>query len=142
MTDLLRREVTVGDTFTECLVEKVSRAHIAQYAGSSGDFNLVHVDELFAVEHAGRPSVIAHGMWTMGLAGTFLTSLVGHGRVRRFGGRFRAPVVPGDRLSCTAVVEAVVGEADGGDLLINLTMSNSDGQTVFEGRASVRGLAA
>jgi acyl dehydratase len=142
MADRGRREFTVGDTVTECLVEKVSRAHIAQYAGASGDFNLVHVDEEFAVEYAGRPSVIAHGMWTMGLAATFLTSLVGPGRVRRFGGRFRAPVVPGDRLSCTAVVEAVVAEEDGRDLLIHLRMTNADGQAVFDGQASVRGPAS
>jgi acyl dehydratase len=141
MTDFWGRTISVGDAVTECLVERVTRAHIAQYAGASGDFNLVHVDERFAVEQAGRASVIAHGMWTMGLVGAFLTSLVGHTSVRRFGGRFLAPVLPDDRLSCTAVVEEVVPDDDGRDVLIVLQATNSAGVIVFEGRASVRGPA-
>ncbi len=95
--------VTVGHEFSVCVVEDLGRPHIAQYAGASGDFNSVHVDEEFARSEAGRAGVIAHGMLTMGLTGTFLASVVGHGTLRSFGGRFLAPVEPGDTLECVAV---------------------------------------
>jgi acyl dehydratase len=67
MSEFWYEGIAIGDTVTGCLVEDLSRLHIAQYAGASGDFNSVHVDERFAVEDAGRPSVIGHGMFTMGL---------------------------------------------------------------------------
>ena len=42
----------------------------------------------------GLPDVIAHGMWTMGAAGTVVTDWAGDaGRVVEFGTRFTKPVV-------------------------------------------------
>ena len=115
MNELWRRPPDVGTTFTACLVEQLSRRHIAEYAGASGDFNRVHTDEAFAVHEAGRPSVIAHGMLTMGLTATFLTQLIGHGALVTFGGRFRAPVLPGQRLTSTVTVREVVSVVGGDD---------------------------
>lgn len=106
------RDLAAGAEFRALLVENLSRAHIVQYAGASGDFNSIHVDEAYAIE-AGRPSVIAHGMLTMGLTATFLTSVVGHGALTSFGGRFLAPVAPGDTLECVVTVEAVTTGDDG-----------------------------
>ena len=31
--------LTVGDTYSECLVEDLKRTQIVQYAGASGDYN-------------------------------------------------------------------------------------------------------
>ena len=39
-----------GDTYTECLVEDLSRTQIVMYAGASGDYNPVHTDEKFTKE--------------------------------------------------------------------------------------------
>ena len=125
----------VGSTFTATLVENLSRAHIAQYAGAAGDFNLVHVDESFAVGQAGRPSVIAHGMFTMGLTASFVTSLVGHGALERFGGRFLAPVHPGDTVTCTATVSEVASAAEGTQVVLALRTASVGGLAVFEGSA-------
>jgi acyl dehydratase len=35
-----------------------------RYAGASGDFNPIHIDEQYA-QSAGLPSRILHGLWTM-----------------------------------------------------------------------------
>ena len=125
----------VGSTFTATLVENLSRAHIAQYAGAAGDFNLVHVDESFAVGQAGRPSVIAHGMFTMGLTASFVTSLIGHGTLDRFGGRFLAPVHPGDTVVCTATVSEAESAPDGAQVVLAVRTATVGGQLVFEGSA-------
>jgi acyl dehydratase len=134
MTEFWARPV-VGSTFTATLVENLSRAHIAQYAGAAGDFNLVHVDEPFAVGQAGRPSVIAHGMFTMGLTASFVTSLIGHGTLKRFGGRFLAPVHPGDGVVCTATVSEVASAADGAQVVLAVRTAIVSGPLVFEGSA-------
>jgi acyl dehydratase len=140
MTEFWARPV-VGSTFGATLVENLSRAHIAQYAGAAGDFNLVHVDDTFAVGHAGRPSVIAHGMFTMGLTASFVTSLLGHGTLERFGGRFLAPVHPGDTVACTATVSEAASTAAGRRVVLAVRTEIVGGRAVFEGSAVAHGPA-
>ncbi|MGK5112437.1 hypothetical protein [Geodermatophilus sp. CPCC 205506] len=80
--------------------------------------------------------VIAHGMLTMGLTGSFLTGLIGHHRVRRFGGRFLATVVAGDSLDCTARVRTV--RRTGYDVELELELQTTRGdQTVVFAREAV-----
>ena len=51
---------------------QVRRADLVRYAGASGDFNPIHWSERTA-RSVGLPNVIAHGMYTMALAGRMLT---------------------------------------------------------------------
>jgi len=121
-------------------VTTLSRADIARYPGASGDANLVHVDEPIATA-AGHPAVIAHGMLTMGLTGSFLTGLAGHHRVRRFGGRFVATVVAGDSLDCTARVRTV-RRTSGTGLETARRLLAGGAHVVIVGRNAHRGQAA
>ena len=45
----------------------VSRGDLVRYAGASGDFNAIHFSPAAAAA-GGLPDVVAHGMFTMGLA--------------------------------------------------------------------------
>jgi acyl dehydratase len=123
-----------GDTYTECLVEDLSRTQIVMYAGASGDYNPVHTDEKFTKEIAGYPSVFAHGMLTMGMTGRMLTNYVGDGRLTKYGVRFTSQVWPGDTLNSTATV---VDVTDGG---VNLSVetTNHAGALVLSGYAAAR----
>jgi len=123
-----------GTTRAARLATDLSRAEIARYAGASGDVNLVHVDEPFAVA-AGHPGVLAHGMLTMGLTGSFLCALVGHARVRRFGGQFRGPVHAGDSLDCTVEVSSRTDHPHGTELVLTLRTTTTEGAVVFVGEA-------
>ena len=100
----------VGDTYSERVVDNLSRTQIVQYAGASGDYNPLHTDEVFAKEIAGYPGVFAHGMLTMGITGRLLTDTFGPGSIRKFGVRFVKQVWPGDTLTATATVTAVGGD--------------------------------
>ena len=108
-----------GDTYTECLVEDLSRTQIVMYAGASGDYNPVHTDEKFTTEIAGYPSVFAHGMLTMGMTGRMLTNYVGDGRLTKYGVRFTSQVWPGDTLNSTATVVDVT------DGIVNLNVETN-----------------
>jgi acyl dehydratase len=142
MSELPNSAVAVGDRYERRLVEDLRRAHIAQYAGASGDFNSVHVDELFASSEAGRSGVIAHGMLTMGLTATFVTSIVGHDGLRSFGGRFLAPVTPGDTLDCVATVVEVSAGDDGATMVsLELETTTTAGLIVFRGEATASSAA-
>ena len=71
MTFLLE-EIKIGDSYQEEVCENLSRTQIVMYAGSSGDYNPLHTDEIYTKEIAGYPSVFAHGMLSMGMTGKML----------------------------------------------------------------------
>jgi acyl dehydratase len=131
-------ELKVGDTYTERLVEDLKRTQIVQYAGSSGDYNPLHTDEVFTTKVAGYPSVFAHGMLSMGMTGRMLTNYVGDGRLTKFGVRFTSQVWPGDTLDATATVDAV--RSEGGKHFVDLTVTtvNQSGVEVIKGNATAR----
>lgn len=128
----------VGDTHSEIVVENLSRTQIVQYAGTSGDYNPLHSDEVYTTQAAGYPSVFAHGMLTMGLTGKMLTNYVGDGRLTKYGVRFTNQVWPGDTLKSTATVAGL--REEGGQHFVDLTLStvNQDGKEVVQGSASAR----
>lgn len=66
-TQVTGTDVSVGDESPMLVVEDISRVDFAKYAGASGDFNPLHVDESYARD-AGNPSIFGHGMFTTGLA--------------------------------------------------------------------------
>lgn len=55
---------------------RLTRGDLANYAGVSGDPNPIHFSDR-AAELAGLPTVVAHGLLTMGLAAQYLTDWLG-----------------------------------------------------------------
>ncbi|MBI3250006.1 MAG: MaoC family dehydratase N-terminal domain-containing protein [Deltaproteobacteria bacterium] len=135
---LSARNLKVGDTYQEQIVDNLTRTRLVQYAGASGDYNPVHTDETFTTKVAGYPSVFAHGMLTMGMTGKMLTNYVGDGRLTKYGVRFTRQVWPGDSLTAMATVEAV--REEGGAHFVDLIVStvNQEGAEVVSGYASAR----
>lgn len=76
----------------------VHRENLRDYATASGDHNPIHLDEEFA-QSVGLPNVIAHGMYTMALAGEAIHRWMGPtGAIVEFSTRFTKPVVvPAER---------------------------------------------
>lgn len=128
----------VGDTHEEVVVDDLTRTQLVMYAGTSGDYNPLHTDDLYTKEVAGYPGVFAHGMLSMGLTGTMLTNYVGDGRLKKYGVRFTNQVWPGDTLTAKSTVAALRDE--GGEKLVDLTLEtvNQDGKTVVTGTATAR----
>lgn len=118
----------------------VTRADLVRYAGASGDFNVIHWNERVA-KAVGLPSVIAHGMLTMALAGRVVTDWAGDpGAVVSYGVRFSRPVVveDDDRGALLRVEGEVESKGDDGTVVVTLT-ATVDGQKVLMGaRAVVR----
>jgi acyl dehydratase len=102
-------QAAAGDTIGPVTLT-VGRETLVAYANASGDQNPIHQDETFA-RSVGLPDVIAHGMWTMGAAGSVVEEWAGDGgRVVEFGTRFTKPVVVplgGGEVEVSGVVKAV-----------------------------------
>jgi acyl dehydratase len=135
---LRRSALAVGDVHEQVVVDNLTRTQIVQYAGASGDYNPLHTDEIYATQVAGNPTVLAHGMLTMGMTGRMLTDFVGDGRLVEYGGRFLAPVWPGDTLTARAEVTGFSSRDAISVVELNVVTVNAAGQEVFKGHAIAR----
>jgi acyl dehydratase len=118
----------------------LQRANLVQYAGASGDFNIIHWNERVA-KAVGLPNVIAHGMLTMATAGRVVTDWVGDpGRVLSYGVRFSKPVVvEDDDRGATLTVSGVVEDKnDDGTVVIGLTATVGGDKVLMGAKAVVR----
>lgn len=118
------------------LSRTVSEADIELMAEVTGDFNPVHMDEVFAKQTRfnGR---IAHGVFSAGLISAVLgTELPGPGSVYlKQTLNFLYPVRPGDTL--TAEVEVTAWQADKRIINLNTRCFNGDGKDVVTGEAAL-----
>ena len=133
--------LNVGDIVAEETFA-LSRDTLVRYAGASGDFNPIHYRDDVA-QSVGLPGVLAHGMLTMGLAGSVVTDWCGSElEVTSFQVRFTKPVVVDPTEGATLSVVAAVGQVDLGDgapegsVRIDLTASAHTGEKVL-GKAQI-----
>lgn len=139
MTTPVLAELTVGQELARREVT-VDRARLVRYAGASGDFNPIHWNERVATA-VGLPGVIAHGMWTMGAAGSVVADWAGDpGAVVDYQVRFTRPVPVPDPGAATVEVVAVVGalDADAGTVRVDLTVSVDGVRVLVKAQAVVR----
>ena len=135
---LKKSEIKIGDSHKETLVEDLKRTQIVQFAGSSGDYNPLHTDEVFTTKIAGYPSVFAHGMLTMGMTGKMITNYVGDGTLKKYGVRFTSQVWPGDTLESEAKI-VDIREENGENLVdLEIVTTNQDGVAVITGSATAK----
>ncbi|PRY15907.1 MaoC/PaaZ C-terminal domain-containing protein [Kineococcus rhizosphaerae] len=119
---------------------ELSRADLATYAEASGDRNPIHLDEATA-RAVGLPDVIAHGMLTMGLAGTVVADWAGDpSRVLSYGTKFTAPVVvSADEPAVVEVAGTVVAvDAEAGTAEVDLVVTSAGAKVLTRARAVVR----
>jgi acyl dehydratase len=80
-----------------------------RYAGASGDFNPIHIDEEFA-HSVGLPGRILHGLWTMAQVARAHTDAAGGPEsLKRLSVQFRGLAVPEQPVEVRGQVETVEG---------------------------------
>ena len=100
----------------------VTRADLVGYAEASGDHNPIHVDEEVALA-VGLPGVIAHGMYTLGLAARAVAGWTGGAQVLDLGAKFTAPVVVPAEGGVTVRVAGTVKAVDDGRATLALEVT-------------------
>jgi acyl dehydratase len=129
-------EVAVDQDLPE-LRRLVTREDIDAYAEVSGDRNPLHLDDAFA-RSVGFPSVIAHGMFTMGHMAAVIAGWAGDpAAVLDVSAQFRAPVFPGDTIVAGGRVRSVDAEALVAVLETWVVVDGRDAWPVRKGSARV-----
>jgi acyl dehydratase len=121
-----------GDRLPELKVTP-DRYLTVRYAGASGDFNPIHIDEDFA-RSVGLPGRILHGLWTMAQVARAQTDAAGGPeRLKRLSVQFRGMGVPEQELVVTSQVDRV----QDGVVTIDAEARQGDTRIVRRGRAEL-----
>ena len=105
-----------------------------RYAGASGDFNPIHIDEEFA-KAVGLPGKILHGLWTMAQVARAQTEAGGGPEsLRRLSVQFRGMGFPEQEL----IVRSTVREVVDGVAKIDTTAEQSGKKIIRNAEAEVR----
>lgn len=116
----------------------VNREKLRAYAMASGDHNPIHLDEEFA-KSVGLPNVIAHGMYTMALAGEAIRRWVGSDKdVVEFSTRFTKPVVVSVDVDTKIIFSGRVGEVTDSEVTVEVTALCEGVKVLGQTKARIR----
>ncbi len=105
-----------------------------RYAGASGDFNPIHIDEEFA-RAVGLPGRILHGLWTMAQVARAQTEAAGGPEhLKRLAVQFRGMGLPEQEV----LVSGVVREASDGHVLIDTVAKQGGNQIIRNAEAELQ----
>lgn len=105
-----------------------------RYAGASGDFNPIHIDEEFA-KAVGLPGRILHGLWSMAQVARAQTDAAGGPQtLKRLSVQFRGMGVPEQEV----VVTGTVREVSDGTVLVDTVAEQSGTQIIRNAEAELQ----
>ena len=104
-----------------------------RYAGASGDFNPIHIDEDFA-KRVGLPGRILHGLWTMAQVALAVTDAAGGpDKLKRLSVEFRGV----GRMEEEIVVTGTVREVSDGTAIVASQAEQGGRRIIRNGEAEV-----
>jgi acyl dehydratase len=104
-----------------------------RYAGASGDFNPIHIDEEFA-QQVGLPGRILHGLWTMAqVARAHTDAAGGPDKLRRLSVQFRGI----GQLEQEVVVSGTVTEVADGVARVESEAEQAGQRIIRNGEAEI-----
>jgi acyl dehydratase len=104
-----------------------------RYAGASGDFNPIHIDEEFA-RAVGLPGRILHGLWTMAQVARAQTEAAGGpAHLKRLSVQFRGMGVPEQEV----LVSGTVREVTDGRAMVDTVAEQAGKQIIRNAEAEL-----
>jgi acyl dehydratase len=106
----------------------------ARYAGASGDFNPIHIDEEFA-RAVGLPGRILHGLWSMAQVARAQTEAAGDpAALKRLSVQFRGMGVPEQEV----IVTGTVREASDARVIVDTVAEQAGNQIIRNAEAELQ----
>jgi acyl dehydratase len=125
-------DLTVGAQIPEVRVTP-DKYLTARYAGASGDFNPIHIDEDFA-KAVGLPGRILHGLWTMAQVARAETEAAGGPEhLKRLVVQFRGMGVPEQEV----LVSGTVREVSDGKAIVDTVAEQAGKQIIRNAEAEL-----
>jgi acyl dehydratase len=126
-------DLNVGDQVPELRVTP-DKFLPHRYAGASGDFNPIHIDDEFA-KAVGLPRNILHGLYSMGLVARANAAVAdGDPRaLKRLSVQFRGMGMPEREITVSGTVKSV----DGNRVVVDTVASQGDAEIIKNAEAEI-----
>jgi acyl dehydratase len=126
-------DLNVGDQVPELRVTP-DKYLPHRYAGASGDFNPIHIDDEFA-KAVGLPRNILHGLYSMGLMAKANAALAGGDprALKRLSVQMRGMGMPEQEI----VVSGTVKSVDGGRVVVDTVAAQGETQIIKNAEAEL-----
>jgi acyl dehydratase len=128
-------DCNVGDAIPELKVTP-DKYLPHRYAGASGDFNPIHIDDEFA-KAVGLPRNILHGLYSMGLVARANAEAIGDGdprSLKRLAVQFRGMGMPEQEIVVSGTVKSVEGDR----VVVDTVAAQGETQIVKNAEAEVQ----
>jgi acyl dehydratase len=127
-------DLNVGDAVPELKVTP-DKFLPHRYAGASGDFNPIHIDDEFA-KAVGLPRNILHGLYSMGLVAKANAAVAGGDprALKRLSVQFRGMGMPEQEIAVSGTVKSV----DGDTVVIDTVAQQGDTAIIKNAEAEIR----
>jgi 3-hydroxybutyryl-CoA dehydratase len=126
-------DVRVGDELPPLVKGPIQQIQLTRYAGASGDFNPIHIDDDVA-RSVGLPGRILHGLWTMAQVARAQTEAAGGPQhLKRLTVQFRGMGMPEQEVA----VSGTVREARDGRLIIDTVAEQAGNQIIRNAEAEI-----
>ncbi|HEU4707362.1 MAG TPA: MaoC/PaaZ C-terminal domain-containing protein [Solirubrobacterales bacterium] len=126
-------DLNVGDQVPELRVTP-DKYLPHRYAGASGDFNPIHIDDEFA-KAVGLPRNILHGLYSMGLMARANAALAGGDprALKRLSVQMRGMGMPEQEIVVTGTVKSV----DGDRIVVDTVAAQGETQIIKNAEAEI-----
>ena len=127
-------DLNVGDAVPELRVTP-DKYLPHRYAGASGDFNPIHIDDEFA-KAVGLPRNILHGLYSMGLVAKANAALAGGDprALKRLSVQMRGMGIPEQEIVVTGTVKSVEGDR----VVVDTVAAQGETQIIKNAEAEVQ----
>lgn len=134
---LFFESVRIGDELPPMVKPPIDRVQLARYAGATGDFSPIWLDDGFA-KGIGMPSVMAPPGLALGFLGQLITEWAKGAQLKDLTVRLTRTLWPGDVLVCRGRVFDRAGQNGRYFLDLEVWAENQRGELVAKGHAVVK----
>lgn len=132
-------DTAIGQELSPLVKPPITQQQLRRYAGASGDYNPIHLDEE-AARRVGLDGVIAHGMLSMAFLGQYISLLTAsdpQALIASLKVRYTGMVRLGDTLTCLGTLKNITSDSGQTILTIECWAQNQRGEKVTAGEADI-----
>ena len=98
-------DVKVGQELPPLVIGPMTPTHVFRWSSAIENWHRIHYDQNFAIYHDGLPNILIQGSWKQSILPRYLKDLcLPEGWMWKVSFQHRAMIVPGDTITCWAVV--------------------------------------
>lgn len=128
--------IEIGTELEPINVKMIEHLDLVRYAGASGDFNPIHIDEQKARSY-GLNGTIAHGMYMMGQLSRICIKWAPQSSITNYNVKFKAMGIPGESLICKGKIKRKLEQDGNKKIVISVHAENPEGEIKLSGDFTV-----